>query len=1002
MRTSRTSVPIASRLGRPGPASSAGRLVRSVTDLGPFFVFFAGLVAIQGVHMLEHVIQLLQVTVFGVPEDDALGLLGYALAIQGTEEWLHLAFNGSYLIGLVALVVPLWRRVPSVLPLSAFVTFVVGAVALESWHSAEHAVIIANVIANGGCPCPGILDSRTGLGDTYLHFFYNATVYAAVLVPSGTSPGRLRPPAHDEMTVPRDLLDEIHRELLDSSDKLTRECERLAELIELNRLALAAFCASAAPRPSSTSSTTRITSEARGSPRSCARSAPAPPIGRDASMFPARNVDAAQGGSYRGSPTDSSRGVPLFEFRILGPLEVVRDGVVVPLHRPQPRAALALLLLHANQVVSVDRLVAALWGDDPPQHAANAVQAAISRLRRQLLDGAEAADLIQTRPPGYVIEISDDAVDLARFQRLVERAHGALRVGEAEAGSRLLREALAIWRGPALSDLAREGVLQREAERLEEERLVALELRIGADPPAAATQRSSPSSKRSSPSIPTAKGSERTSCWRSTEPADRQMRSRRISTGAVSSSRSSASSRAERSRSSSVRCSFRIRRSSPSSDSGDRRPEGPVSGCARARFAASRRTRVRARLAPLGVAACRRRQRQRAPRHGAGREWKDAPLRRDRAPRLRGRCGRRLPVSCRLHQRRSPRAARALRNGLATDACRPRRPRRTHVQRVRGSAQTPDECGTAAASRRRRRLDPPRAAARRARSRPVGGGRRAPTARPARPCGRTGDRQPVRGPARRPGRGRRDPRRERRRAAPCARARSPPSGGRRETSTRSGGVGRRPPAERAERDAGRGRQRSRRPAAGARAHPTDQRGFGNREEPVVCPFKGLAPFETDDADYFFGREEPVADLVARLVGAHFLCISGPSGSGKSSLLRAGTARDAGGRRHPGERAVAAGADASRATSSRSARTRPRSRFRRRATPARGRPARGGVHRLLRRGGAGRVRRGASSAQLPSGSREQSSSRFAPTSLVTALRTPISQLSSAMGPFSSAP
>jgi hypothetical protein len=149
--------------------------------IGPFLLFFGALVVIQGVHMFEHVVQLVQVTVFGVAEDDALGLLGYVLAIQGTEEWLHLGFNGSYLLGLLALVVPLWRRVPAALPLSAFVVFAAG-VGLETWHGAEHGVIIANVLANDGCPCPGIVDSRTGLSDTYLHFAYNAAVYAAVVV----------------------------------------------------------------------------------------------------------------------------------------------------------------------------------------------------------------------------------------------------------------------------------------------------------------------------------------------------------------------------------------------------------------------------------------------------------------------------------------------------------------------------------------------------------------------------------------------------------------------------------------------------------------------------------------------------------------------------------------------------------------------------------------------------------------------------------------------------
>jgi hypothetical protein len=155
-------------------------VIARLKQAGPFMVFFAALVVIQGVHMFEHVVQLLQVTVFDVAEDDALGLLGYVLAIQGTEEWLHLGFNGTYLLGLLALVVPLWRRVPTLLPMSAFAIFAAG-VALETWHGAEHAVIIANVLANDGCPCPGIVDSRAGISDTYLHFAYNAAVYAAVV-----------------------------------------------------------------------------------------------------------------------------------------------------------------------------------------------------------------------------------------------------------------------------------------------------------------------------------------------------------------------------------------------------------------------------------------------------------------------------------------------------------------------------------------------------------------------------------------------------------------------------------------------------------------------------------------------------------------------------------------------------------------------------------------------------------------------------------------------------
>ncbi len=146
-----------------------------------FYALFAGVVLVQGVHLFEHVVQLLQVYAFGVPEDDALGLLGYVFAFQGTEEWLHLAFNLTYLAALSGLLVPLRGLVPRRVPPRAFWAFALGGVGLESWHVVEHLVIIANVIRNGGCPCPGIGDATTGLSDTILHFGYNAAAYLATL-----------------------------------------------------------------------------------------------------------------------------------------------------------------------------------------------------------------------------------------------------------------------------------------------------------------------------------------------------------------------------------------------------------------------------------------------------------------------------------------------------------------------------------------------------------------------------------------------------------------------------------------------------------------------------------------------------------------------------------------------------------------------------------------------------------------------------------------------------
>jgi hypothetical protein len=146
--------------------------------------FYLGVVIVQGVHLGEHVLQLVQVHLFGVPDDDALGLLGYVFELHGTEEWLHLVFNVSYLAALFVVligVVGLYRS--GRMAWWALALFAVYGVGLESWHLIEHGVIIANVIRNEGCPCPGIGDAALGVTDTNLHFLYNAVTYAGALVP---------------------------------------------------------------------------------------------------------------------------------------------------------------------------------------------------------------------------------------------------------------------------------------------------------------------------------------------------------------------------------------------------------------------------------------------------------------------------------------------------------------------------------------------------------------------------------------------------------------------------------------------------------------------------------------------------------------------------------------------------------------------------------------------------------------------------------------------------
>jgi DNA-binding SARP family transcriptional activator len=159
------------------------------------------------------------------------------------------------------------------------------------------------------------------------------------------------------------------------------------------------------------------------------------------------------------------------EFRVLGPLEV-RDGdQSMPLGGAKQRALLALLVLNANRVVSRERLIDAIWGDDPPETAVTTVQVYVSRLRKLL--GAQTP---VTRPPGYLLEVEPEQVDLLRFERLLAEARQA----DPEAASRLLRDALVLWRGPALAEFS-EPFAKVEAGRLEDLRLAAVEARIDAD-----------------------------------------------------------------------------------------------------------------------------------------------------------------------------------------------------------------------------------------------------------------------------------------------------------------------------------------------------------------------------------------------------------------------------------------------------------------------------------------------------------------------------------------
>jgi DNA-binding SARP family transcriptional activator len=162
----------------------------------------------------------------------------------------------------------------------------------------------------------------------------------------------------------------------------------------------------------------------------------------------------------------------MLDFSILGPIEVRGDGGEIKLAGSRQRALLALLLLRSNRVVPTDFLIDTLWGEQPPRTATTSLQNLIVQLRK-LFGG----DVIVTRSPGYLLQVEPEQLDLARFERLVVEAENAL----APERSTRLAEALALWRGPPLADLAFEGFFQGEIRRLEELRLSVLEQRIAAD-----------------------------------------------------------------------------------------------------------------------------------------------------------------------------------------------------------------------------------------------------------------------------------------------------------------------------------------------------------------------------------------------------------------------------------------------------------------------------------------------------------------------------------------
>jgi DNA-binding SARP family transcriptional activator/DNA polymerase III delta prime subunit len=167
----------------------------------------------------------------------------------------------------------------------------------------------------------------------------------------------------------------------------------------------------------------------------------------------------------------------LVEFRLLGPLEVVDGGQLAPIPSAKHRVLLTCLLVRPGELVTIDELTEAIWGDRPPANPRTTVQTYVSRLRQRL----PLEEVLQSRPDGYVLAAARGDIDVGRFEILLEQASQATRAGDRRAEAALLRQALALWRGVPLADVPSE-MLQRDVvPQLVEQRLSALQRRIEAD-----------------------------------------------------------------------------------------------------------------------------------------------------------------------------------------------------------------------------------------------------------------------------------------------------------------------------------------------------------------------------------------------------------------------------------------------------------------------------------------------------------------------------------------
>lgn len=179
------------------------------------------------------------------------------------------------------------------------------------------------------------------------------------------------------------------------------------------------------------------------------------------------------------------------DIAVLGALAVKENGISVTPTAPKPRQVLAMLALHADQVVPVAALTEELWGDCPPRSARTTLQTYVLQLRELIAEALKhdpegtaprtAKDVLVTLPGGYMLNTSGGTSDVREFERLAGTGYRAMDAEDYTGAARRLREALALWNGAALADVQTGTQLEMQVRRLEESRLCALDQRIEAD-----------------------------------------------------------------------------------------------------------------------------------------------------------------------------------------------------------------------------------------------------------------------------------------------------------------------------------------------------------------------------------------------------------------------------------------------------------------------------------------------------------------------------------------